>query len=308
MKMRRFLGDFLSFTRGERIGLTFLIGLIVLMAVANKVIFYFEKPVIANRAKFDRMVAEARQAEEAENRSLHLFDFDPNTVDSATLSMLQLPGHVKRNLLNYRRHGGKFRKPADFRRIYGMNDSVYTVIKDYIRIIPSGSHPELWVSNGERVEAADRNHPSSGIGDGSRAEAEPPESRDLVLDVNMASAEEFVKLNGIGEVLSKRIVKYRDALGGFARVDQLGEVYGLAPEIFQQIRSNLLCDSLVVTKLDLNYATVDELAKHPYINYKEARKIVDFRSKNGYISNSYFLLEDSVLTENVYRKVAVYLK
>lgn len=307
MKLHQVLKDYFSFTRGERIGLTVLLILIVLVMVANQVIFYFERPIAPNREMFERLVAEYEAAQTLETEQLSLFSFDPNTIDSITFFQFDLPQRVKRNWLNYRRHGGKIRKKEDFARIYGMNDSLYRVVEPYLQLADAQSA-------GER-----RDYPTQSVlpeESNIKQEESPMDFEERVyskaplqtVELNSASESELEALPGIGSVLSKRIVKYRDLLGGFSSVGQLVEVYGLKPEIVELNCKNMTVDTAGIRRLDLNFLTVEELAKHPYLNFKEARKIVDFRSKNGYISNKYQLLNDSVIEQNLFRKLVFYLK
>lgn len=307
MKFRQLLKEYFSFSRGERIGLTVLLVLIALVMVANQFVFYFERPLAPNREMFERLVAEYEAAQALEAEKLHLFDFDPNTIDSVTFFQLNLPQRVKRNWLNYRRHGGKIRKKEDFARIYGMNDSLYRIVEPYLQLTSveqAGERTTFSRSSapGDNVYTAQESNRSKFI------EPSYPKATLQPLELNSASESDLERLPGIGSVLSKRIVKYRDLLGGFSSVDQLGEVYGIKPEIVDLNRNNVTVDTIAVRRLNLNFLTVEELAKHPYLNFKQARKIVDFRSKNGYISNKYQLLNDSVIEEDLFRKLVFYLK
>jgi competence ComEA-like helix-hairpin-helix protein len=208
---------------------------------------------------------------------------------------------VKKNLLRYREHGGRFKKTSDFRKLYGMNDSIFALVEAYLLISP----PSALISQTDLKAAAI--NPRTTIRSGMRVET-PSAGRPVSINLNKSTAEELEKLKGIGPVLSKRIVKYRDLLGGYVSAMQLTEVYGLKPEVVEMNRSFVFADTLDIRKMDLNFLSVDELAAHPYINYKEARRIVDFRSKNGYISDKNILLSDSVIGEEHFRKLSSYLK
>lgn len=106
------------------------------------------------------------------------------------------------------------------------------------------------------------------------------ESTKLKIDVNKASASEFAQLKGIGQVLSNRIVNYRNKLGGFVSVDQVGTTYGIEKQVFLQLKSQLIIDETTqVDKLNFNTASAEMLANHPYISEKLANQIVNFRTK-----------------------------
>lgn len=102
----------------------------------------------------------------------------------------------------------------------------------------------------------------------------------LKIDINKASASDFSQLRGIGEVLSKRIVKYREKLGGFVSIEQVGTTYGIESQVFTQIKSSLvLGDTHQVKLLNFNTDSQAVLANHPYISTKLASQIVNFRMK-----------------------------
>lgn len=107
---------------------------------------------------------------------------------------------------------------------------------------------------------------------------EPAASKDPI-EINSATMAELESLYGIGPVLAARIVKFRDGMGGFRSLDQLKDVYGLKPEVYEQIRPRLRIRPSAIHKLDLNTATPEELAGHPYIPPTLARQIVGYRTK-----------------------------
>ncbi len=99
------------------------------------------------------------------------------------------------------------------------------------------------------------------------------------VELNSATAAELESLYGIGPVLAARILKFREGLGGFQHLEQLREVYGLKPEVYDQIRPRLRIKPAPVRRLDLNTASPDELSAHPYIPPTLARQIVGYRTK-----------------------------
>lgn len=305
MKLRKIIREYFTFTKGERTGLVVLVIIVCFLLIANRIFFYFEEPTIADVQAFEEMLAKVKAAEKAQGAgALKLFAFDPNTIDSVSLSDLNLPTYVKRNILSYRTHGGKFRKAADLRKIYGMNDSIFTAVESFVEIetvdqpVPRKSYPAVTKAQSQVEEAS-----LAPLQD-----FNAKEKVSLQIEINTADASEFERLQGIGPVLSKRIVSYRNLLGGFVSPDQLYEVYGLKPEVVQQNLNNFRVDGVEVRKLDLNFASIDELSRHPYINYKEARRIIDLRSKNGYISDKNILLTDSIIGIEKFRKLVFYLK
>lgn len=102
----------------------------------------------------------------------------------------------------------------------------------------------------------------------------------LVIDINLADSLALQRLPGIGKVLSSRIVKYRNRLGGFVSKSQLKEVYGLSEDALNLIDSMLICSGKI-TPIPINQVDSKTLAKHPYITYQVANKIIRYRTQHG---------------------------
>ena len=95
----------------------------------------------------------------------------------------------------------------------------------------------------------------------------------LVLDLNEADSTTLQKINGIGVVLSARIVKFRNGLGGFVSEDQLDEIYGIEEYALNNLRKEtFILDEFIPNLLNINSMSIDQLGKHPYIRYSEAQQ------------------------------------
>ena len=106
-------------------------------------------------------------------------------------------------------------------------------------------------------------------------------------DLNKVSTASLRSIRGIGPVLSERILKYRTYLKGFSSIDQLAEVYGLPPEVLERLNQQLFIDSLPgIPKIDLNQASLNDLANLPYLNREEAKQILILRTQKGKINLS----------------------
>ena len=134
MRLRKIIQDYFTFSRKERNGIIILLLVVVLFAVANHVIFLFEKQENADAQSFLNEIAEFERRQKTDVQPTSLFIFNPNTIDSLALDSLPMPVSAKRNLLRFREKGGRFYKLEDVRKIYGMNDSVFSKIEKYIRI------------------------------------------------------------------------------------------------------------------------------------------------------------------------------
>ncbi len=129
-----------------------------------------------------------------------------------------------------------------------------------------------------------------------------------LIELNSADSTDLIKIYGIGNVFSKRIVKYRDLLGGFYKIEQLKEVYGINDSIYTCIESSFIIDTNLIKKIDINTINELSLAKHPYLSKYDARAIIAFRKfKDGKIENIEELKKNKIIIDTTYIKVFDYL-
>lgn len=115
-----------------------------------------------------------------------------------------------------------------------------------------------------------------------------------VLELNAADTTALKKIPGIGSTFAKRIVKYRNLLGGFYTVEQLSEVYGIDEEKYKALHTWFTTDPHLIDSMPINRLSAKELVAHPYINYKQAKTIEKLVRKEGAILdwNELILLEE----------------
>ena len=359
MNFKQLIQDYFTFSRNERRGIVILLVLIFLLAVTNKVIFYFETPSKLDPVLFDSARHELGMLNDSLNQyesGKRLFAFNPNSIDSITLTTLDLPESVKQNLLKFRNKGGKFNTDTDFRKIYGVTDQIFLKIKPYLQLAeidvaktPAKSSAEFFFFDPNTTSDMDfhrlgltekqietiRNYQRKGgyfrsnadffkmwgltdqqknaLSDYIRIEKHEIGEQKIKalteiknMDLNTADSTELELLPGIGDKLSKRIVKYRDMLGGFYSVTQLKEVYGLNEQTIQLITPRLTIDLAKIKKIDWNFADDFELSKHPYLRNNLSKQVVKFRSKNGSISNLEVLRDSMILNMDEYNRLKPY--
>lgn len=111
-----------------------------------------------------------------------------------------------------------------------------------------------------------------------------PAPKSATLELNKATSLELQSIYGIGAILSQRIIKYRNYLGGFSTPDQLDEVYGLSDDVLIRLKERVKIKTPpTIHKIDMNKATLKELIQLPYINSEDGRKIIALRSSLGKI-------------------------
>lgn len=226
------------------------------------------------------------------DRPAVLRPFNPNSVSYDSLVAMGIPSQVAANILKYRNAGGRYDQPEDLRKIYGMNDSIWQHLIPWIDLVPQ---PVRSVEADSlpifRSEAGENQQPAK------------------LHDINNADSAWFKGIYGIGPVLSKRIVKYRDLLGGFYSFDQLNEVYGLSPEVIENIRERTVLhpDSNALNKININKGDYSQFASHPYFSYNQAKAIVSYREQHGPFNSMEGLKKIHLIDDSTYLRVSPYL-
>ena len=213
-----------------------------------------------------------RQEEQAQAER---FFFDPNTADSTQLLRLGLQPWQVRNIYKYRAHGGIYRSKADFARLYGLTVGQYRELEPYI-VIGADYQPASTLVGSHSVEHWDKVHTDTA------ADALPRRyplklAEGEQIDLALADTALLQRVPGIGPYYARQIVEYRNRLGGFVSLNQLDEI----DHFPQEAKAYLLLDGSEVEKLSINELSLNDLKRHPYINYYQARAIVDHRRLHG---------------------------
>ena len=136
----------------------------------------------------------------------------------------------------------------------------------------------------------------------------PKKTEPLNIELNAADTTELKKLKGIGSSFARRIVKYRDRLGGYVEKEQLMEVYGFDAEKYELVSPFLTIDLAKSKKININTSTPEEMKSHPYIRWKLAGIIAAYRKNHGPFSSVDDIRKIDLVTDSLFTKIAPYLK
>lgn len=260
------------FTKQQRLGIFILIGIIIILQL---IYFFVDNPlkeVLYNQEEYERFASEIdslRQTKLVKSKSI-TSSFNPNFISDYQGSRLGMSNEEIDRLLAYRKENKWINSTEDFKKVTQVSDSLLNTISPYFKF------PD-WVSNPKPIDVR-------------RNSLVIQNQQKKIIDkqdLNKATAEELKKVNGVGEVLSERIVKFRNKFeGGFISDIQLRDVYGLQPEIVERILKEFTVKTpRIVKKIDLNSASKDQLSKIQHINYDLATKIIEERTlKEGFKS------------------------
>lgn len=218
--------------------------------------------------------------------------FDPNTASIEEMIRSGVPIGSAKRIIAYRNKGGNFYKKEKLEN-FGFTE------EEYAKVLP-------YISIKERNNAYPRSYQQYKKEPRESSYRREPEPEHVAL--NSTNAEELMRFKGIGPGYSRRILEYRDKLGGFIAKEQLKEVYGLPDSTYQHIIDRVSADPNQVRRIDVNSATEEELAAHPYIGKFMAKNIVKLRQDLGSFKNISDLRQVPLINEQKYRKIVPYIK
>jgi len=312
--MWRWLKDYFSFSSKDLRGIYVLLAILALLLFARISLTYFLPDPAPDFTEFDKMVIALEKAQrqaretakpaepipeipfirpdrEIAETKLNPFHFDPNLMSEQDWVRIGLSMRQIRNIQNFIDRGGRFRKADDLQRMYTISQAEFEILRPYIRI--ASEHD----SETARPVLAERT---------TSPEVTVEKRKELLININLADSIELLKVRGIGPVFARRIIRYRDLLGGFHSQEQLLEVYGIDSARYNQIARHFIFDKTALRLININSAEVRDLTAHPYIDFYLAKSIVDQRIKRGGKISDTEIYGIPMMHEALYRKLIPY--
>lgn len=292
--MSQFIKDYFTFNKRERRGIVILVLIILILLIVLNIPTLFYKEEAPDLSRYEKDITEfsalsdsfqISEAPEILNEEPERFSFNPNQLSVEDWQRLGLSEKQIKAVKSFEAAGGKFRKKEDLKKMYVISEEFYNSVEPYMKIPADSFYNDL-----------------------NKPVFIKTEKKILEIEINNADSNLFKKIRGIGPAYAKRIIKYREALGGFTSIDQIMEVYGLPAHLFDTISMYLTIDTAGLIKKNINTSTLEDLRKHPYINWNVANAIVAYREKHGLYKNIYDIRKTDLVDEDLYRKIAPYLK
>ena len=234
--------------------------------------------------------------------------FDPNKADSLTLLYNGLKPWQIKNLMKYRAKGGQYRKPDDFKKLYGLTDSAYKALKPYIRIDSTA-----WVARRDSLAVVRHERDSlRHRADSLRRDSLYPKTyrhpkRDTIIELNSADTSDLQYIKGIGAYTANHIIWYRNKLGGYASPEQIREIEAIKMVEFDSILPHLTANTDSIHPLKVNYCSVEQLQRHPYLTFTQAKAIYTLRRNKLKLKTIDDLQSLNELNDSVLTKLTPYL-
>ncbi|HQW84796.1 MAG TPA: helix-hairpin-helix domain-containing protein [Ferruginibacter sp.] len=315
---KNFAKDYFNFTHKERAGIISIMLLIIFFMILPFIFPYFIKQAKPDIAAFEKDIAALnikkqlstkkntrRNFDENNYQNYYqpseknyytkqnkgvLFYFDPNTLSEEGWVRLGVREKTAATIQKYIAKGGKFYKPADIGKIWGLHENEVARLLPYVRIAAKESAAFVADNNIKPQKTIERYA-----------------QKMMTVDINDADTTAFIALPGIGSKLANRIINFRDKLGGFYTIEQVAETFALPDSTFQKIKHNLQLNNTTVKKININAATIDELKLHPYIRYNLANAIVQYRNQHGQFVSVNDLKKIMIFSDEKFNKVEPYL-
>ena len=293
-RLRIWVRNVFGFSRSEANGFLILLPAMLLILFSYPIYraFFYHAEISdqAEQARIDSLIAqwEFNPSPGPEPSQYTLFPFDPNTATRTAFDALGMPDFLSDRIVKYRSKGGRFRAPGDLLKIYGLDSALFQRLYPFIRIAPHTASP----TGPKATRKKDARTP-------------PPI---ILQDLNQADTSQLKTIRGIGPVLARRIVKFRDGLGGFIDQNQVTEIYGLDSVVIDRIKSRFyVAPQFKPLRLNINTATETELSNHPYIRSKIAKSIVAYRFQHGSFERIDDLLKIDLIDQTLFDRIKPYL-
>jgi len=259
--------SYFQYSKSQRSG----IFLLVLLCVICQFAFFYLGPTIENSKNSEKQKWISLQSKvdsikvEKLNYVPKIYPFNPNFITDYKGSKLGMSVVEIDRLLNFRKTNQYVNSASEFQKVTQVSDSLLSAISPYFKF------PD-WVNN----RKANNFKPF-----------EKKTEKIVLKDINLATKEDLIKVYGIGPALSDRILKQKGILGGFVSMKQMEDVWGLSPEVIENLNKYFVVTTLPkIKKIDINNASIKELLLFPYFKYALAKAIVTYRSMNGNFKNS----------------------
>ncbi len=259
------------------------------------------------------------------------FRFDPNTADSTTLLRLGLAPWQVRSIYRYRAKHGRYHTPEDFKRLPGMTNELWERLSPHISIDKKYQYVENTPPRTSAETTAKETKKSVTATSTTDGHSQKPEKDTLsssadgtrnagnaqgsvfwteklahgtLVDINTADTSMLKKIPGIASYRARKIVEYREKMGGFVNTGQVMEACRMPDNVLEWLTVN---PGFETRKVNVNTASVPSMMKHPYINFYQAKDIYELRKKNGRIESFDILLSKEVFTAHDVERLRPYI-
>jgi DNA uptake protein ComE-like DNA-binding protein len=287
------LKKYFHFSREQRLGIFILFLIIIVLQLG----YYFVNFNLVSKTNPEEQKWLSLQSQidaikgDEDNNAPKTYSYNPNFITDYKGYKLGMSVAEIDRLMAFRKQGKFANSPEEFQKVTGISDSLLDVMR------PNFKFPD-WVNNKKeyKIQEKTANLPFA------------KKEKIAIIDINQATYEDLIKIYGIGETIANRILDEKQKLGSFVSMEQMDAIWGLTPEVIADL--NLHFKILIppkITKIDINNASLKELAQFPYFRYALAKQIITYRSMNGEIKNIEDLTKIKGFSVDKAKIIALYL-
>jgi DNA uptake protein ComE-like DNA-binding protein len=263
--------DYFKFTREQRTGIVILFGIIVILQL---VYFFVDFNVVEIEYPDKQKWLSVQSQIDAEKQANHnnipkIYPFNPNFISDYKGYKLGMSVQEIDRLLVFRKNNKFVNSVKEFQNVTKVSDSLLNAIAPFFKF------PD-WVNHNKEYKGYKNSSNTAFTNKG----------KIVLIDINQATKEDLIKIYGIGEAISIRILTQKEKLGGFVSMEQLNDIWGLSADLIADLNTHFAILKLPdLYKIDVNSASLKELSQFFYFKYDLARQIVKYRSMNGNFEN-----------------------
>lgn len=263
--------NYFTYSSQERKGLVLLFAIIIILQ-AFYFLFDFNSMQTISTTKQEWLSIQSKidSIKDSESKYIRkVYPFNPNFISDYQGYKLGLSVLEINRILNYRKENRYVNSSKEFQSVTQISDSLLNVIAPYFKF------PD-WI-NRKSANTGYKHHENIAFSNKKKV---------VLIDINLATQEDLIRIYGIGEIISLRILNLKSSLGGFMSMEQMNDVWGLSSEVIGSLNSHFkVYDLPIVQKIDINNASLKEISQFYYFKYELAREIVTYRSMNGDLKN-----------------------
>lgn len=292
------------YSKSQRNGILFLLLLIlILQAIYWFVDFSLDDFQDANSPEivsFQRQI-DSLKVIEIESRKPKIYPFNPNFITDFKGEQLGMSIEEIDRLHTFRKQQKWINSTTDFKKVTKISDSLLAKISPYFKF------PD-WVKNRNKKQQyiiSSKVEKSHSLYLKNKYKNRKP----TTTNINQATAEDLTIVSGIGEKISKRIIKYRSKLQGFSFENQLYEVWGLDKTVADKVLQTFkIIEKPTIEKINVNTATFKQVLRNPYVDYELCKKIFNFRDEVAELQDISELKEIENFPLEKYDRIVLYLE
>ena len=268
------ISTFFKFNKEQRVGI---IGLFTVIIVLQIGYYSYDFEPQLKQSPQEILWISQQDALDSEIKNLDnlpkkQYTFNPNFISDYKGYKLGMSTQEIDRLLTFRKQNKFVNSPEEFQRITQISDSLFRVIA------PLFKFPN-WVGY-KKTTSAYKNYKNED------SSAFAKKEKLTMIDINQAEKEDLMRVYGIGEAISTRILKQKEMVGAFVSMEQIDEIWGLSPDVIVNLKEHFKLTTIPsIKKIDINNASLKELSQFHYFRYALAKEIVTYRSMNGNIKN-----------------------